>query len=351
MKIQEAVLSVSALLFSIAPSLAQVPPPPPTLIPGSVSSVFFNLSYTKQTPGHYARDENGAFLLQDGKKIPAFGNQWDIYNPTKKTYSEHSEVWTKSTKFKYSNKELLLDMINLGLISGPLTGWSIVLVKVDSWSQAEGNDASYYGPPAYYAVKTGATPVQVPLTVFPDFGNDASSSKFGFNYYYKNVPPEIFDVDGFILGDFVGGGETPPLEAHKYLVNCALSLSSEPPFVMPPWYQNVGSNWLYTFAADSIDKSNDFNFQGIQTFGRASVKRVFFDGAPWGVVVHPANRIASITGTGPQDLISGTWTPKGGDPEPGEQAFGSIVEGKITTTAGRVLNVATFPNVLFELDE
>ncbi len=120
------VLSATLLtLLAAAPALQAQEPPPP--ITGSVAPLTLALKRSYSSPGVVKKDENGK-PIKKGPKV--FSNFWQKEFPQYELLDVNIE-WVSVVKTeKYSNKELLLDLISLGVLpqkgAAPhLAGWSI----------------------------------------------------------------------------------------------------------------------------------------------------------------------------------------------------------------------------------
>lgn len=351
-------LVAAALLLTITTSNAQAPP---SLIPGSISPVTFALSYTQAVPGVSKRDASGKIVLDINRKpIPAFSNDWEIYDPVKKTLVGGYEGYYKSTKFKYSNTELLADLIRLGYIQGPVTGWSVVAVYV--WSDildSEGFpiESFYGGKTKYYAVKAGvafAIPFSLDGTA-PYVPND----KWNYSFSYKNVndpnpDPESESPDS---ENWITVKETDTSSfTSKGGCQGLLDFPETIPSSIPPWRSEVLDFNGETVPVTAYTKYNSLQFDGIQSTGFSFSlvgKSFIFNGQNSKVNLLYGAKVTNVLGTGPAEEVAYSYfdTELGEEVE-GTQKYESLLEGSITIGTGKAGNVAAYPDALvFDTEE
>jgi hypothetical protein len=346
-------LVAATLLLTITTSSAQAPP---SLIPGSVSPVTFALSYTQAVPGVSKRDAAGKIVLDINRKpIPAFSNAWEIYDPVKKTLVGGNEGYYKSTKLKYSNRELLADLIRLGYIQGPVTGWSIVAVYVfsDIVDSAGESIESFYGgtKTKYYAVKAGvafAIPFGLDGTV-PQVPND----KWNYSFSYKNVSdpnpdPESESPDS---ENWITVKETYT-SSFTYKEGCQglLDFPETIPSSIPPWRSEVSVYGSESVPVTAYTKYNSLQFDGIQStgFSFSLVGKSFtFNGQKSLVNLLYGAKVTNVLGTGPAEAVAYSYFNSDLEEEVEEtQIYGSLLEGSITIGTAKAGNVAAYPDVL-----
>lgn len=116
---------LAASLLAVASSPAAVPEEP---LFGAISSATFAFTLTTTAPGTVAKDNTGKPLPKtDPASGPDSSNEW-VVSKNGKPAERVSEVMTKSVLSKYSNKELLLDLVSFGVIED-IKGWSVVKVQ------------------------------------------------------------------------------------------------------------------------------------------------------------------------------------------------------------------------------
>lgn len=341
LQVGSAIVAVAMLLTNTA-SNAQGP----SLIPGSIAPMTFSLSYTQETPGTFKRDGTGKVVLVDRKKIPAFENNWQVYDSNKKTLTTGSDFWVKSTKFKYSNRELLNDLIRLGFMAAPVTGWSIVSVNVESQivdSEGEFTD-SFFGSTKYYAVKAGVAAVAVPLSLLqtePYVLNQKSIS----SRVYKNVSDPNWDSEDSENWTWVSGHDSGSF-SYRQGVKGMLLMPDTLPDSIPSWWETIFSYRETTVGpilgsdtTTSYRKKNSLEFNGVvdssmPNYGK--FHRILNQSCY--VTLAPSQKISNILGKGPTEFLT---LENFGNVE-----FPAILEGSITIAKGKAGNVASYPNVL-----
>ncbi len=107
--------------------------------PGSVSTITVALTATYSAPALAAKDENGKIIPVADGGGPVYENSWSINkvnaNDDPVSDEEVSEQGTKVITAKYSNKEILLDMLANEFLPGiggkpaTIAGWSIMQVN------------------------------------------------------------------------------------------------------------------------------------------------------------------------------------------------------------------------------
>lgn len=107
--------------------------------PGSVSAITVALTATYSAPALAAKDENGKIIPVADGGGPVYENSWSINkvnaNDDPVSDEEVSEQGTKVITAKYSNKEILLDMLANEFLPGiggkpaTIAGWSIMQVN------------------------------------------------------------------------------------------------------------------------------------------------------------------------------------------------------------------------------
>ena len=150
-------LLLAGLLFSASATLAQVP--------GSVSGLTFNLTLTRTVEGIVQKDPLTGKPITgkdpQGNPLggPAFGNQWTITKngrdgvPVSALFRQ--EYVSKMLTEKYGNKELLIDLLDAGLLPGiadadpEIKGWTIV--EVTGTVGGQENEPRIANLPTFYA--------------------------------------------------------------------------------------------------------------------------------------------------------------------------------------------------------
>lgn len=148
----------------------------PVTVPGTVAKVTLSLTLTAEVEGTVAKDENGKPLKKGTEGAgPAFENTYDVTKKGVKT----AEVYEYATKFataKYSNKELLLDLVELDVIED-VKGWSLVQVVSTYLDEVVTDDEETVagveierGDSGFFLVKKGADPIDVSDYFYAGFG-------------------------------------------------------------------------------------------------------------------------------------------------------------------------------------
>lgn len=101
--------------------------------PGSISSFMAGLTLSHSTPGTVAKDPDTGKPYPKGHEDagPTYYNAWTISKAT--SSEDHEEFVSKIKTRKYSNREILLDLVREGILeeigSAPfIAGWSLVVV-------------------------------------------------------------------------------------------------------------------------------------------------------------------------------------------------------------------------------
>lgn len=164
--------------------------------PGSISSFVAGLTLSHSTPGTVAKDpETGKPYPKDHEEAgPVYNNLWSIIKPT--SSEDHEEFVSKIKTRKYSNKEILLDLVSQGILeeigNAPfIAGWSLVVVT------DELDDVS-----TLYARHTNGT--MVDLTGFIDLPyseEDLSADDVKYKSVYKMVEKGDDVVESYNVTD------------------------------------------------------------------------------------------------------------------------------------------------------
>lgn len=150
--------------------------------PGSISSFVAGLTLSHSTPGTVAKDPETGKPYPKGHEFagPTDSNSWTIIKPT--SSEEHEEFVLKIKTRKYSNKEILLDLVRetvLPEIGNPpyIAGWSLVVVT------DELDDVS-----ALYARHTNGTMVDLTGYIDLPYSEEGlSADDIKFKSVYKTV--------------------------------------------------------------------------------------------------------------------------------------------------------------------
>lgn len=94
------------------------------------SSATFSLTVENTSEGTYERNEDGSFLTINGKKVPAFNNEWTVYNSSEMPVTYTDEYAAKMSKSRVGNKEILMALTNAipELNATGISGWKIMYV-------------------------------------------------------------------------------------------------------------------------------------------------------------------------------------------------------------------------------
>lgn len=147
----------SAILFAALPfasqGFAEVEPTP---LPGTVAKVAFNLTISTDVAGTVAKDQFGKPLKKTDEGFgPAFENTYSVMKKEVKL-AEVNEYVSKIATRKYSIKEFLTDLVDLGVIED-IKGYSLVQV-VQTYTEGS---AIYPGTSGFFLIKKGADSVDV----------------------------------------------------------------------------------------------------------------------------------------------------------------------------------------------
>lgn len=115
--------SAFAVLFCLAASAASA-----QVVPGSVADVILQLKLTRTVPDLAPRDELGQ-VIRGGrnKAAPVFENAWEVHENEVRVETL-VERGSQMVSEKYGTKELLEDLVEIGLISS-IQGWSLKWVR------------------------------------------------------------------------------------------------------------------------------------------------------------------------------------------------------------------------------
>lgn len=150
--------------------------------PGSISNFMAGLTLSHSTPGTVAKDPDTGKPYPKGHEDagPAFENFWTISKAT--STEDHHEIVSKIKTRKYSNREILLDLVREGIleeIGNPpfIAGWSLVVVTDEQDEEA-----------TLYARHTNGTIVELTDYIeLPYSEEDLSADDIKFKYVYKSV--------------------------------------------------------------------------------------------------------------------------------------------------------------------
>lgn len=181
------ILTLCSLLAAASLAHAQAP--------GSGSNFVAALTISLTAPGTMAKDPDTGktYPASHGSAGPSYSNEWTIDKEkpdgTPISSEAHTEQSSKIITQKYSNREILLDLMNAGVIpklgrEPHLAGWSLVMIS----DQFEENSD------LYARHKDGLNVLlkeHVPLPE-PESGASAQDTK------YKKVEKTVFKDDGDI---------------------------------------------------------------------------------------------------------------------------------------------------------
>lgn len=289
-------LVVAALLSIPLAGLAQ--------IPGSVSNAVFSLTFTYTAPGTVLKDSETGKPLKGEEAGPTYSNEWHISNEAKGTEENTYEYVSKTLTQKFGNKELLLALIEAGVLpeygKEPfIAGWSIVLVN---GSFTDEGGYTHDGDSKFYAVhKTENDIVDLSAIIQPSGGSELSG------YAEKGAYKDVFKSSN-------SDPENP-----QHTITSAFSWK-ESTMVVIDFEGVLGEFNEETFFAA---------LQGIFTQSD-KLTSVGADKVP--VIVNGAGKLASISGTGPYI---------------GDESFDrSVAEGSISFSAGKATeDVSMYPDL------
>ncbi len=311
--------------------------------PGSVSNVTLALSVTTEEPDTFMRDVDGRFVLDsDGKKIPFIDNRWQTYDAAQKTLVYNGELKSKLLKKRYSNKQFLTDLISKGIIAGPVQGWSLQYVTIalyDEFGDFEGQLSRYF------AVKKGLTPVRLPREVFwmsPNVTLRKTAGKWTSQYRNVSDPDPISeDRENWEL---VSESESYK-DSGKSLMYVESTIGASVPIDIP-WFDKEVHMMR---SMDMVDARTELATQAwlvaVSSTSQGKVKPIRISGETFRVWTPGTQRVTASAGEGPAVLVREIYID---DEERLWEWSSSIMEGKITISAGTAKNLQAYPGLEWE---
>lgn len=284
-------------------------------VPGSVSNVTFALSLTTSNPGTVAKDETGK-PIKGEEAGPAYYNDWQISNETKKTEERTEEYVSKMKTVKFGNKELLQELVEreilpqYGTKAPYIAGWSIVVANATTTD--EEGDSDQHSSSIYAVYKDKTTSEIVDLSNYIDFG-------YGSDYAENGTYKKVVKSTGVGTEDEASTTTITSAFNWKETNYCEID------------FEGFDSGPVVT----TIE--GGFDITGISTLGN-KLTSVGTGEAKVPVIVDTAGKLSGISGAGP--FLEG---------EEGER---SVVEGSISFGAGKAeLDVTSYPNIEIEFTE
>lgn len=278
---------------------------------GSISGFMSALTLTHSRPGTVLKDpETGKVLPKfdsEGEPLggPAYSNEWTVTRMRGEDIASeesHVEYISKMATLRYSNREILLDLLDLGVIEAqsstgsPIAGWSLIVVS------DENDDENLV-----YARHTNKTTVNVSEHVMWPSSTDESSEEEG-GYYgasdsnYKYVMKTVYRTEDEI---------TTETESRIYKYKSKVSFN---------WMEKLFGNGV-------VSGGGKLTFLTQRTDGETEKFPVY---------VPAAGKVAAISGGFVLDDVF--------DPVEGEPIQG-VVEGTISMGAGKAyLDLDAFLN-------
>lgn len=310
----------------------------PLFLPGSASAVTLSLSITSEVPKTFAKDGEGRFITDEaGKKIPAYSNEWSVENPRTGASTDFYETNVQIVKRRYSNKEFLNDLVNAGVIPGPIAGWSIQ--RVAAYYAEHDPDSGLWWVDDYaipmikiYAIKPGQQPVLIPEEVFSITSPYVEYSLWGLREGIVSGINRFESVSWDGNGEQIGGKFSS-----KRNSICITTIQSEIGEAQPIDLINPPEEWGIGDGED-IRLHNIFQLSGIETPKEGAYRRILINGNGVHVPMQGASKINAIQGTGPE-LRS--WSVHGGY----SLVSQSLVEGTISFAAGKYGDFTSYPGI------
>lgn len=154
--------SLWPLLVFLFPQVSSLQAAPEDVI-GGVSTVALALKLTTTVEGTVAKDPTTGKALPKSHPDagPAYDNTWVVKKKDKKV-EEIKELVSKQISSKYSNKELLQDLVTIGVIDG-IKGWSLVKVQatIQDTPEMQAHDLfqERAGPVRFYLTHKDKAPI------------------------------------------------------------------------------------------------------------------------------------------------------------------------------------------------
>lgn len=295
------ILFAVVLLGAVSPLVAQT-------TGGSIASVTLALKRSHTIPGTVEHDENGN-TVKNGQK--RFSNPYyELYNPKTKRWKIGEEFWMSDVKTeKYSNREFLLDLVQLGVLpekgKAPfIAGWSIVEVNATI-------DMFTFVAPQYYARHKDGEVVELGGIFYMVSG---MGLEYGANKE-KSMYKRLFKIDA-VLEDGSYSGEELSFQT-------LMDMSSKSPAQVYLDFQSItGSEGNLDYAELHCTHSGGWKKSG-------------------GVRLHQAGKYTGISGNG----FSVIYSSGEAGVEPYEVS--SVFEGSILTGRGsKTDDVSIFPGLV-----
>lgn len=298
-----------ALLLSTAPTVGMAALPE---IPGAVSTVTIKLTLSTTVEGTVKKSETTGKPLTGAAAGPDYDNQWTVLKNLK-VVERGEEVVTKIVMSKYSNKEMLLDLKDAGVITD-IKGWSISKVQATLAAPVVtaigGIVKVQNGPVRFYLTHKTLAPVPIDDYIGLEGVEADDSSALALNskrlIKYNATEAPISDV-------------TTHTMSYKGVGNMYLDLTHE---------VAVGENNYL------IEK--ELSLIGPTTGGE---KLGFYGPQKLQVLVPAAGKLGPVFGFAHFS------------DERAEEGTNAMVEGSVAFGAGAVKNVGVFPNVTVDPHE
>lgn len=300
------------------------------ITPGTVAKVTIGLTLSTQAEGTVAKDPLTGKPIKRGQPGagPAFSNLY-VTKKGEMTTSEVDEYVSTISTRKYSNKELLLDLVSFGVIT-EVTGWSLVLVQ-PSYTEVVTDDQTpeptvevpepapvivtlenriQPGQPKMFLINKDTTKTPIPLEDFLSFGVQyaVSADKDVFVIQYEDGEP-VYPGTTTFTGKFKGVAEVD-LDLNKEII--VAGEEEEDPDVVFDVDQEIGLEGLWTGS------------EKIGTFGKEKIPAYLLG----------ANKISNIRGS-----------YSFANEQTGAESY-SFVEGSISIAAGKgEADVSGFPDI------
>lgn len=284
-------------LLGVPSTHAAVPEEP---LFGATSTATLALTLTTAGPGTVAKDMYGKVLPKSNPASgPSYANNWVVVK-NNKPVEQVAEVVSKQVLTKYSNKELLLDLVAFGVIDD-IKGWSVIKVQVTK-TNSGGMFPASAGPMHLYITHK----IKAPICLTPYIKLYAEINETSVTYNYKSVMK---------LGDQGAPVSRTDTYASGYKTTgyCHLRFTK-------------------TVSGDEGQEEHSKRFR-ISALYSGSEKLVLFGANKIPVIVPAAAKMGSAIGTHAYSVIY----------EDDDDFTGGYIEGSISFGAGAAKEVTAYP--------
>lgn len=298
---------LAALLTAAAPAFSQTPVPE---IPGTVSAVTIGFTLSSTVEGTVKKSETTGKPLTGNAAGPDFDNEWTI-EKNGKVVERGEEVVTKVATSKYSVKEFLLDLQEIGVITD-IKGWSVSRVQA-TLDEPEITAAGEVvrvenGPDRFYLTHKTLAPIAIDNYI----GMESSGGFAAMNLNSKRIIK-------------YNAAETPTSDVTTHTVS----------------YKGLGYLFLDLSYEKTVDEQafnieKEMNLSGPITGGE---KLGFYGPDKRQVLVQSAGKLGPLYGFAYYEN------------EETEEDGVAMVEGTVSFGPGAIKNVGIYPNVTVDPHE